>query len=95
MRPDTLVLMSTDMLNDYTRQAYWLKNDGYGYGLGVRVPLVGSSRTDIGWGGAAGSFLALDAKNGISVFCALQSLCSPIAARRDEIVDCVKKDLGL
>lgn len=94
IRPDTLALMSEDRLDDLTRHAYW-GAEGYGYGLGVRVPLVGSSRTDIGWGGAAGSFLALDAKNGISVFCALQSLCSPIAARRDEIVDCVKKDLGL
>ncbi|MFR6640662.1 MAG: hypothetical protein ACLUSP_04515 [Christensenellales bacterium] len=43
--------MSTDMLDDCMRQTYWPKNDGYGYGLGVRVPFVGSSRTDIGWGG--------------------------------------------
>ena len=95
IRPDTLALMSTDMLNDYTRQTYWLKNDGYGYGLGVRVPFGGSSRTDIGWGGAAGSFLVLDEKNGISVFCAHHTLCSPISSRRYEIIDCVKKDLGL
>lgn len=94
IRPDMLALMSEDRLDDLTRHAY-LGAEGYGYGLGVRVPLVGSSRTDIGWGGAAGSFLALDAKNGISVFCALQSLCSPIAARRGEIIECAKKDLGL
>lgn len=94
IRPDTLALMSEDRLDDLTRHAY-CGAEGYGYGLGVRVPLVGSSRTDIGWGGAAGSFLALDVRNGISVFCALQSLCSPIAARRGEIIECAKKDLGL
>lgn len=94
IRPDTLALMSEDRLDDLTRHAY-CGAEGYGYGLGVRVPLVGSSRTDIGWGGAAGSFLALDAKNGISVFCALHTLCSPIAARRGEIIECAKKDLGL
>lgn len=94
IRPDTLALMSEDRLDDLTRHAY-CGAEGYGYGLGVRVPLVGSSRTDIGWGGAAGSFLALDVQNGISVFCALQSLCSPIAARRGEIIECAKKDLGL
>lgn len=93
IRPDTLALMSEDRLDDLTRHAY-CGAEGYGYGLGVRVPLVGSSRTDIGWGGAAGSYLALDAKNGISVFCALHTLCSPIAARRGEIIECAKKDLG-
>lgn len=95
INPDTLALMSTDMLDDCMRQTYWPNNDGYGYGLGVRVPFVGSSRTDIGWGGAAGSFLALDEKNGVSVFCSLNTLCSPISSRRYEIIDCVKKDLGL
>lgn len=94
IRPDTLALMSEDRLDDLTRHAY-CGAEGYGYGLGVRVPLVGSSRTDIGWGGAAGSFLALDVRNGISVFCALHTLCSPIAARRGEIIECAKKDLGL
>lgn len=95
INPDTLALMSTDMLDDCMRQTYWPNNDGYGYGLGVRVPFVGSSRTDIGWGGAAGSFLALDEKNGVSLFCSLNTLCSPISSRRYEITDCVKKDLGL
>lgn len=95
INPDTLEKMLTDNLDDLTRQPFWLTGDGYGYGLGVRVPLSGSTKTDFGWGGAAGSFLAIDPKNGISMFCAQQSLCSPIAQRRYELLDCAKKDLGL
>ncbi len=90
---ETLDLMYTDHLTDAQRAACWAPV-GYGYGLGVRVPDATGRRTDIGWGGAAGSYLALDERNGISLYYAQHVLNSPNKDLRKDIIEAAKLDLG-
>ena len=73
----TLDLMSTNVIDDRSRDSFWLYGSGYGYGLGVRCPRD-SSLTDFGWGGAAGAFLMIDRKKGISALFLQHVLSSPI-----------------
>ena len=89
----TLDLMQIDRLSETQRNACFVST-GYGYGLGVRVPRIGYLRTDIGWGGAAGSFLAIDREREISVFYAQHVLNSPHMNLRKDIIEAVKLDLG-
>ncbi len=94
LRTETLALMTKDHLRDDQRETYW-GSEGYGYGLGVRVPRAGGKRTDFGWGGAAGAFLAIDPVNGISMYYAQHVLASPNGALRKDLIEAVKLDLGL
>lgn len=80
---DTIRLMATDRLTDHQKRTYTLST--YGYGLGVRTPKVGSARTDFGWGGAAGAYLAVDIPNGISLFYAQHLLTSPNQGIRSRV----------
>ncbi len=89
---DTLEMMSKDRLTPAQRKSYWLA-EGYGYGLGVRVP-SNNLRTDIGWGGAAGAFAAIDQKNKISVYYSQHVLQTPNKDWRKDIIEAVKLDLG-
>ncbi len=89
---DTIELMSKDQLTDAQRQCYWLA-EGYGYGLGVRVP-SNHLRTDIGWGGAAGAFAAIDFKNKISLYYSQHVLQTPNKDWRKDIIEAAKLDLG-
>ena len=91
---ETLDMMYTDYLTDAQREACWAPL-GYGYGLGVRVPDSTAKRTDIGWGGAAGSYLALDVQNGISLYYMQHVLNSPNKNLRKDIIEAAKLDLGL
>lgn len=75
LREDTLRLMSTGRLEKSRLNAYW-HGDNYGYGLGVRCPSDDKNYTDFGWDGAAGSYVAIDTENGISVFLATHMLSS-------------------
>ncbi len=82
IRKDTLKLMTTDMLDDATRPAFWRTD--YGYGLGVRCPLAnGGPRSDFGWGGAAGAWLAIDWKHDYTLYYAQHVLYSPNAEQRN------------
>lgn len=92
---DTLALMRTDLLLDSQTERCWVVGDGYGYGLGIRTPRgSGSLRTDYGWGGAAGAFLAIDPVHEISVYYAQHVLTSPNNALRKDLIEAVKLDLG-
>ena len=90
---ETLDLMYSNHLNDVQRAASWVPK-GYSYGLGVRVPDASGKRTDIGWGGAAGAFLALDEQHGISLYYAQHVLASPNKDLRKDIIEAAKLDLG-
>lgn len=90
---EALSLMTRDHLRDDQRAACWV-SEGYGYGLGVRTPRAGSLRTDFGWGGAAGAFLAIDPKNEISLYLGQHVLASPNKDLRKDIIEAVKLDLG-
>ena len=79
LKNEMIELMCTDMLDDMTRKSYWYRD--YGYGLGVRCPKEGYT-TDFGWGGAAGAYLMIDRKNGITAYHAQHTLNSPNSAER-------------
>ena len=87
-------LMQTDMLTSSQRPSCWVAQ-GYGYGLGVRVPKIGSLRTDYGWGGAAGAYCAIDEKNEISIFYAQHVVGSINSPLNSGLIEAVKLDLGL
>ena len=89
----TLDLMYSNHLSEAQSTACWTPV-GYGYGLGVRVPDSSKRRTDIGWGGAAGAFLALDERHGISLYYAQHVLNSPNKNLRKDIIEAAKLDLG-
>ena len=78
LTPETIRLMTVDRVSD-RRGGLWL--DDYGYGLGVRCPRADRDRSDgvfdFGWGGAAGSYLAIDIDNGISLTYTQHVLNSP------------------
>lgn len=76
LKKETIQLMATDRLNATQRQTYWTR-ETHGYGLGLRSPKADGICTDFGWGGAAGAYLAVDVKNGISIYYAQQMLSSP------------------
>ena len=89
----SIALMSKDHLRDDQRATCWVSN-GYGYGLGVRTPKAGfSKRTDFGWGGAAGAFLAIDKEKGISLYYA-QHVLNSVKNLRKDLIEAVKLDLG-
>ena len=90
---DALALLTRDHMREDQRMCCWVA-DGYGYGLGVRTPIARSPRTDFGWGGAAGAFLAIDPQNEISVYYAQHVLSSPNNNLRKDIIEAVKLDLG-
>ena len=61
-------LMCKDTLTPAARRDFcWPQLAGYGYGLGLRVPLEGSQLTDVGWGGAAGAYALMDIGRGVSM----------------------------
>ena len=88
LKEETITLMSTNQLNDNQLVDYWV--DGYGYGLGVRCP-KDESKTDFGWGGAAGSYLFIDRDNGITAFYAQHFIESPVQSFRSEITPIIQK----
>lgn len=90
---EVLDMMYTDRLTDTQKANCWTPA-GYGYGLGVRVPDASGRRTDIGWGGAAGAYLALDEKNGISLYYVQHVLNSPNKNLRKDLIEAAKLDLG-
>ena len=84
IRPDTLKMMTTQQLSDECDRTYD-SNESYGYGLGVRCP-AGRGRTDFGWGGAAGAFLAIEPTMEISVYHAQHILNPQNRLERKDII---------
>lgn len=66
----------------------------YGYGLGVRCPRAGSGKKDFGWGGAAGSFLAVCPEYAYSLLYMQHVLESPVQALKGELVGYTERILG-
>ncbi|MBQ8610913.1 MAG: beta-lactamase family protein [Oscillospiraceae bacterium] len=74
LRRETIDLMRVDQLHGTMRDGYGYTHLGMGYGLGVRTAL-GSAAGDapasfgpFGWGGATGSYGAIDPENRLCVF---------------------------
>ncbi len=87
LKSETTDLMSTNCLSESQRRTYTV--EGYGYGLGVRCP-IDEKKTDFGWGGAAGAFLAVDRKNEITLFYAQQVRNTPNTQQRYQLMEMVK-----
>lgn len=69
--------LNAQMLQDFTG----IHKVGYGYGLGVRTLLEGSTSKspvgEFGWDGAAGSYTLIDVENHLSIFVAEHVLSFP------------------
>ena len=91
LKSETIDRMATNLLAEHQRKELWCEN--YGYGLGVRCP-KDETRTDFGWYGAAGAYLAVDRKNQISVYYAQHVLTNPNGGYLLEIIELVKEALG-
>lgn len=76
LKRDTVKLMSTNRITKEQMDNYYVKST-HGYGLGVRCYKDGGELKDFGWGGAAGSYLAIDTENDLTMFYAQHMLSSP------------------
>lgn len=91
----SLDLMRTEQMDGVDISEFWPRGDGYSYGLGIRIPRRDTSRTDFGWGGAAGAYLAIDPENAISIYFAQHVLASPNSPIRKDLIEAAKLDLGM
>lgn len=77
LKPETIDLMRTEQLGNYIMDTRFgcAAGPGYGYGLGVRTLIdrscSKSSLGEFGWDGAAGSYVMMDPKYGLSIFFAM------------------------
>ena len=78
LKPETIDLMRTEQLGNYTMDSRFgcAAGPGYGYGLGVRTLIdksegQRSSIGEFGWDGAAGSYVMIDPKYNLSIFFAM------------------------
>ena len=90
LKNETVEMMSQNHLTPQQAESY--PNPNYRYGLGVRVPIEGIS-CDFGWGGAAGSYLAIDRKSNITLFYAQHLLNSPNQDSRGQVFQYAYKAL--
>ncbi len=79
LKAETIDLMRTEQLKEYTMNSQFgcAAGPGYGYGLGVRtlIDKTGGQRSNIGefgWDGVAGSYVLIDPKEKLSIFFAMQ-----------------------
>lgn len=92
LKPDTLTLMTANRLTEQQAHAFTMK-DTHGYGLGVRCSKGVAGFEDFGWGGAAGSWLAIDQKRELSLFLGMHLLSSPVQGVRSMLYRAVRADL--
>ncbi|NLG15188.1 MAG: beta-lactamase family protein [Lentisphaerae bacterium] len=82
LKRETIDLMTQPRLNEELKRSYWI-NVEYNYGLGVRCPEPDNGIvSDFGWGGAAGSFLAIDRVRNITLVHIQHLLSSPNQDKR-------------
>ena len=93
LKKDTVAMMAQDRLTEQQRAAYTYGTPAIGYGLGVRTPRNDPSRTEFGWGGAAGAFASVDPVNNITIYYAQHVLLAPNRSLRRWIYDAVLGDL--
>ena len=94
LKKETIDLMSTNRLTPAQEATYTLGGVGSGYGLGVRTPNKDLSRSEFGWGGAAGAYCSVDRKNGLSIYYAQHVLTAPNRALRGWLYKTVLGDLN-
>ena len=77
LKKETIKLMATNRLTTEQLNTYVKKDQGIGYGLGMRTPLVQPGNTDFGWGGAAGAYASVDPVTNITFYYAQHVLAAP------------------
>ena len=92
LKPETVELMATDRLTESQKVSYTSRKT-HGYGLGVRCPKGDERYVDFGWGGAACAYLAIDMKNGISIYFSAHQLSSPAQGLRSMVCRFVRAEL--
>ena len=92
LKRSTIDLMTTDRLTDHQKRTFPSRAI-YGYGLGMRCPKENGSRVDFGWGGAAGTHLAVDIPHGISLYHSQHMVLSPNHNTRARVYLAVLDDL--
>ena len=95
LKKETIDLMAQDHLTPEQFQIFNRPRPGYSYGLGVRTAVPGIKLKDFGWGGANGSFLAIDRVNQITVFYVQHVLTAPIGPYKNKLYEYLLDDLGL
>ena len=94
LKRDTIQLMTTDRLTEEQRNSFLKRfSANYGYGLGMRVAVEGLGRSDFGWGGAAGAYLAIDLPHKISIFYAQHVTLPPNRKERKKLYTTVLEEL--
>ena len=92
LKRSTIGRMTVPQISRNAESTFILEN--YSYGLGMRCPAPGRSGREYGWGGAAGSFLAVLPDCDATIFYAQHVLSSPIQKMRYELAEAVCSDLG-
>ena len=105
IKRETLDMMCVPRLSGIARENYWLK-ETHNYGLGIRCPDENKKYNDIGWGGAASAYLAVDLEKNVSLYFAAHILSSPYADHRamvyryvmaelfnTESIECIEEDI--
>ena len=78
LKAETLDMMSINQFKHEQLDLFWERDNGYGYGLGIKCPFDNNSPlTNVGWGGAAGSHWFIDKKNAITMYYSQHVLSMP------------------
>ena len=96
LRRDTISRMTCPQISKKAEESMhrnFTSTATYSYGLGVRCPKPGSVELDFGWGGAAGSYLAIIPSKEVSIFYVQHVLGSPAQQLRGKLRQTVIKDL--
>lgn len=87
----TVEMMTKPRLTDRQKRTYTVKTSHYG--LGIWVPKEGQLRQDFGWGGAAGSLLAVDVGRNLSMVYMQHMLDSPNQGMRGPMIETFLSEL--
>ena len=95
LKKETIALMATGRLTDKQQTMFHSKGLQYhmGYGLGMRTPRLDPTRTEFGWGGAAGAYASVDPENNMTIFYAQHVLGSPNRTLRPWLYRAARADL--
>lgn len=93
LKKETIDLMATDCLTEAQSNMYPGRKSRMGYGLGMRTPWQDPTRTEFGWGGAAGAYASVDPVNNMTIFYAQHVLASPNRSLREWIYRAARADL--
>ena len=93
LKKETIKLMATDRLVGKQKEMFHGSDYPMGYGLGMRTPRLDPTRTEFGWGGAAGAYASIDPVNNMTLFYAQHVLSSPNRSLREWIYRSARADL--